>query len=191
MSTYKKLCLLLALGVSGVAQAGSLIDPDGYKALVSDRRAYEVGDALTVLVVESTTAESAAGTGANGATEISASAHNSDRQYGAGLAIAGDTTGAGQTSRRGQVRTKVAVRVTEKLPGGLLRIAGDQTVTVNDEKQHITISGLVRPDDITGDNTVPSHRLAEASIEIVGDGVVAQAQKQNIIFRVLKWLRLI
>lgn len=175
---------------SSAACAEVRINPDLYRALTSDRRAYEVGDLLTVVVVESTTAESAAGTGANASTEISGTAGNQNNQYGVNLALSGDTSGAGQTSRRGLVKTKVSVRVTEKVDN-LLRIAGEQTVTVNDEKQHVSISGLVRPDDIAGDNTVLSHRIAFAHIEIVGDGVVTNAQKQNIIFRFFKWIRLI
>ncbi|XVN16187.1 flagellar basal body L-ring protein FlgH [Pseudomonas corrugata] len=103
----------------------------------------------------------------------------------------GDTSGTGQTNRSGQIRTNVSVRIIEMLPEGLLRVSGEQRVTVNDEKQQVRITGLVRPDDIAYNNTVLSYRLADAQIDIVGDGVVTDAQKQNIVFRVLKWLRIL
>ncbi|MFX4717489.1 flagellar basal body L-ring protein FlgH, partial [Acinetobacter baumannii] len=61
-------------------------------------------------------------------------------------------------------------------------------ITINDEKQQIRLTGLVRPDDISYDNTVLSFRLADAQIDIVGDGVVTNAQKQNIFYRFFKWL---
>lgn len=190
MSRCKVLCLLMLGFVAMPAAADIRIDPDNYRALTSDRRAYEVGDVLTVIVIESTVAESAAGTGASSSTDITAGAGNQNAQYNVNMSVNGDTSGTGQTSRRGEVRTRVAVRITD-VEAGMLRIAGEQAVTVNDEKQHLKVAGLVRPDDIMGDNTVFSHRIAEADIEISGKGVVNQAQKPNVIFRILKWLRFI
>lgn len=174
-----------------VATAQSLIDPDGYRPLTGDRRGYQVGESLTVLVVESTQAESAAGTGAESQTDIGGSANTDSSTNEFSLGIQGDTDGSGQTSRRGQVRANVSVRIVEELPEGLLRVSGEQAVTINDERQRIRIDGLVRPDDISYENTVLSYRLAEAEIDIVGDGVVADAQKQNIVYRALKWLRIL
>ncbi|MHA6194753.1 flagellar basal body L-ring protein FlgH [Pseudomonas wadenswilerensis] len=183
--------VLLCLALPLVASAQSMIDPDGYRSLTGDRRGHHIGEMLTVLVVESTNAQSAAGTGADSSTSISGSAGVNSHSSRASLGLQGDTNGVGQTSRSGQVRTNVSVRIIDELPGGLLRVSGEQMVTVNDEKQQIRISGLVRPDDINYNNTVLSYRLADAQIDILGDGVVADSQKQNIVFRVLKWLRIL
>lgn len=183
------LVLWLAMPLAAVAQ--SLIDPDGYRALTGDRRGYQVGETLTVLVVESTTAESSAGTGADSQTDIGGNANTDSSTNQFSLGIGGNTDGTGQTSRRGQVRANVSVRIVEELPEGLLRVSGAQAVTINDERQQIRVDGLVRPDDISYENTVFSYRLAEAEIDIVGDGVVADAQKQNIFYRALKWLRIL
>jgi flagellar L-ring protein precursor FlgH len=187
-----KVCIMLmVLGMSANSLAQSLIDVDRYRGLTGDQRAYQVGESLTVLVVESTSAESSAGTGADSQTNISARARSDERTYQAGIGLQGDTNGVGQTTRRGQVRANVSVRIIERTSEGLLRVAGEQSLTVNDEKQQIRIAGLVRPDDINYDNTVLSYRLADAEIDIIGDGVVTDAQKQNVVFRVLKWMRLI
>ncbi|KIQ61313.1 flagellar L-ring protein FlgH [Pseudomonas fluorescens] len=175
----------------GMVCAQSLIDPDGYRSLTGDRRGYHLGDTLTVLVVESTSAQSAAGTGADSNTDISARTGLDSNTHQASLGLKGDTNGSGQTNRSGQIRTNVSVRIIEQLPEGLLRVSGEQRVTVNDEKQQVRITGLVRPDDIAYNNTVLSYRLADAQIDIVGDGVVTDAQKQNIVFRVLKWMRIL
>lgn len=182
---------VLLAGLASSALGQSLIDPDGYRSLTGDRRGHYVGQSLTVLVVESTNAESAAGTGANSSTDINARLNDDGDTHAYGLGLGGDTSGRGQTSRRGQIRTNVSVRIIEALPEGLLRVSGEQAVTINDEKQQIRIEGLVRPDDINYDNTVFSYRLAEAQIDIIGDGVVADAQKQNIVYRALKWLRIL
>lgn len=188
-SKWGALVLMLAMPLAASAQ--TLINPDGYRSLTGDRRGHHLGEMLTVLVVESTTAESAAGTGADSQTAISGSANTDTSTNGFSLGIQGDTDGAGQTSRRGQIRANVSVRIVEMLPEGLLRVSGEQLVTINDEQQQIRIDGLVRPDDISYENTVFSYRLADAEIDIVGDGVVADAQKQNIFFRALKWLRIL
>lgn len=181
--------LLLWLAVPVLASGQSLINADGYRSLTGDRRGHHVGEMLTVLVIESTTAQSSAGTGADSRTNISGNANTDSHSYQIGLGLQGDTNGTGQTSRRGQVRANVSVRIIEELPEGLLRVSGEQMLTVNDEQQQIRISGLVRPDDIGYDNTVLSFRLADAQIDIIGDGVVTDAQKQNIIFKFFKWLR--
>lgn len=183
--------LALALMLPVLASGHSLINPEAYRSLTGDRRAYHVGDALTVLVVESTTAESAAGTGANSKTDISLRVSDGRHDVQAGMGMQGDTTGTGQTTRRGQIRANVSVRVVEQLQDGLLRVKGEQVVTINDEQQRIRVAGLVRPDDISYDNTVFSYRLADGEIDIIGDGVVTDAQKQNIFFRALKWLRIL
>ena len=176
---------------SAAIGADSLIDVNSYRALTSDRRAYRVGEPLVVLVVESTTAESSAGTGARSDTTISARAFDGAGEHEAGLGIGGRSDGAGQTTRRGRAFTQLSTRIVEVLPDGLFRIAGEQNLVVNGENQKVIISGVVRADDINKDNTLLSHRIAEASIEIAGDGVLDDAQRQNIIYRVLSWLGLI
>jgi len=183
--------LFLALAMPGFADTEGLISPDAYRPLTGDRRACRIGDALTVLVVESTTAESAAGTGANSKSGISAKTGDGRHDWQGGLTIQGDTRGTGQTTRRGQIRANVSVRVIEQLAEGLLRVMGEQVVIINDERQQIRVTGLVRPDDISDENTVLSYRLANGQIDILGEGVVSDAQKQNIFFRIFKWLRIL
>jgi len=193
MSGRNKWSALLMLWITLPLTAGAqtLINPDGYRALSGDRRGYQVGDALTVLIVESTSAQSAAGTGADAQTSISGVANTNTSNNQLTLGIQSNTDGSGQTRRSGQIRANVSVRIIEKLPEGLLRVSGEQAVTINDERQEIRIDGLVRPDDISYENTIFSYRLADAAIDIVGDGVVADSQKQNIFFRALKWLRIL
>lgn len=174
-----------------VAHADVSVDINNYRALTSDRRAYRVGEPLVVLVVESTTAESAAGTGARSDTSISAQASDTVSQHEAGLGIGGRSDGSGQTTRRGRAFTQLSTRIVEVLPNGLFRISGEQNLVVNGENQRVVISGVVRAEDVNKDNTLLSNRIADASIEIAGDGVIDDAQRQNIIYRVLSWLGLV
>ena len=52
------------------------------------------------------------------------------------------------------------------------------------------ISGVVRPQDITGSNTVLSSQIADAEVQIVGKGVLSEAQRPGILYRLLDWLGL-
>ena len=72
--------------------------------------------------------------------------------------------------RASRLLTTVTVSVQEVLPGGQLRVAGTQSVTVNDELQRVTLEGIVRPADISDGNVVQSTRIAQARITYVGEG---------------------
>lgn len=187
-----------ALLVLGIASATldpfcaprNLIDVDHYRALTSDHRAYRVGDPLVVLVAESTSAESSAGTDSRNDVGLRADAQDSVRTHKAGLGIDGRDAGLGQTARKGRANTQMSVRVAEVLPNGLLRIAGEHDLTINGEHQRVGVSGLIRREDIAEDNTVDSNRLADARIVIVGDGDVDRARRPRILTRIRQWLGL-
>jgi len=169
----------------------SLIDTESYQALTSDRRAINVGDILTVLVAESTSAKSSVGTNAKNKTNLSFSANTLTAKADAGLGMEGGASGEGNTSRQGQLKTVVSVQVVEKLPNGYLKVIGNQEAIINNDKQLIQISGYVRPDDISYDNTIYSYRLADAKIQINGKGVANDAQKLSVFYKLFHWLRLI
>ena len=73
---------------------------------------------------------------------------------------------------------------------GDLRVAGEQVVEVNNEEQMIRLEGRVRPHDISETNAVVSSRIADARIQYVGDGVLAEGQRQGWITKVLTWMGL-
>lgn len=184
--------LLLAFGVAHVAIAQeSLINPDTYRGIASDRRAYRVGDILTVNVLEAARARSSAATDAGSDVRVSGTAGNNAYRGAFDAGLAGGTKGSGETSRVGELRTQLSVRVTAVLPDGSLAVEGEQSLTINKEDQHIVLSGIVRPDDILSDNTVWSHRLANAHVQFDGKGAVAESQRQSMVYRVLKWLRVL
>lgn len=164
---------------------------DTYRSLYADRKAHAIGDTVQILVIESTQAESTAGTGANSATQISLNARADNSLAAGALALAGDAGGNGQTTRSGSVRTVVTAQVTRITDEGNLVLDAHQEVVINDEKQRITIHGIARALDITADNYVPSNRLAQATIRIEGSGSVSGAQRPGIVFRFLKWMRVL
>ena len=170
---------------------GSMIQPDSYRALTADRRAHRPGDTLTVLVLETAQASASANTDGSHDFQVDAQAHTPRGNYPYGLGLSGSDQGQGETSRSGALQAQLAVRVIELEPGGLLRVRGEQTVTINGEQQHIALTGLVREEDILPSNVIPSNRISDAQIEFNGRGDVSEAQRHSVVYRVLHWLRLL
>lgn len=172
------------------ASPQSLVDPSQYRALAADHRAYRVGDVVTVYVAEATRAKSQAATDASSRLDMSASLASPSTDYAATLGLGGSNSGGAQTTRVGELRTQISAQVTEVFPDGSLGIEGSQTLTVNGEEQRIRLRGLIRPQDISAQNTVWSNRIANAELELDGVGVVSESQRQSLIYRLFKWLRL-
>jgi flagellar L-ring protein FlgH len=184
------LAVLAAFPALALSQE-SLIEPGSYRGIASDRRAYRVGDILTVNVLEAARARSGAATDANSDVRLRASAATPGYQRNAVAGLSAGNSGGAETSRVGELRTQLSVRVVDVQSDGSLFVEGAQSLVINGEDQQIVLSGLVRPDDILSDNSIWSHRMANARVEFSGSGVVSQSQRQSIVYRVLKWLRLL
>lgn len=169
----------------------SLIDPDAFRGPAADRRAFREGDLLTVYVQEATRARSGASTDASSDLGIRVAVDSPNTNYSAGAGLSGSSGGGAETARVGEVRAQISVRVIRVHPGGVMEISGEQSLVVNREQQRIRLSGLVRPEDVSSANTVWSHRIAEANVELTGVGVVSESQRQGLVYRLFKWLRLI
>jgi flagellar L-ring protein precursor FlgH len=168
----------------------SLVDPASYRSLAADHRAYRVGDLITIVVSEETSAKSQAATGVTSDVTLHATAATTRKNYGGSGDLGGGDAATAQTTRVGELRTQISAQVKAVRANGLVEIAGVQELTVNGEHQQISVTGVVRPEDIAADNTVPSNRIAQAHLELMGVGVVSESQRQSILYRVLKWMRL-
>jgi flagellar L-ring protein FlgH len=189
IAMYLLLITAMAWAVPGLAQdRESLIDPGSYRSLAADHRAYRVGDLVTVYVLEATRARSQAQTDAASDLDMQVGLSSPSAQYDASLGVSAANSGGAQTTRVGELRTQISARVVAISPDGMLRIEGLQALTVNGERQMIRLAGYVRPEDIAADNTVLSHRIADADLELVGVGVVSESQRQSLFYRLLKWL---
>lgn len=158
--------------------------------LFSDRQARNVGDVITIIISESTTA-STSGNAQN------SKASNVDLKLGTGWLDFLKATGggysdsfkaSGSTSNSNRVQGRVTVTVTEVKPGGLLAVSGTQTIKQNKEEQKITVSGLVRPEDVTYDNTVLSSNVADAQIKIENNGPTGKKQRQGFLTQIFNFL---
>lgn len=190
MNRHAVAILLGTLLATQAAQAQSLVEPERYRALAADHRAYRLGDVITVYVAEATRAKSQAATDASSRLDLGAGLRSPSTDFNADVGLSGGNSGGAQTTRVGELRTQVSVQVVALEPDGSLRIEGAQTLTVNGENQRIRLKGLVRPQDISAQNTVWSNRIANAELELDGVGIVSESQRQSAIYRLFKWLRL-
>jgi flagellar L-ring protein FlgH len=203
----RRLVAVLALGLSVLAAspaaAQSLYrDTISTTSLFADHRARAVNDIVTILVVEQSSSTRSASTSTSKTTNRTAAINdfpflalptrNQEAASNMKLDISGKATNEGQgaINRSDAVRAQIPARVVKVMENGNLLIEGRRSVIVNDETQTATISGMVRPQDITGSNTVLSSQIADAEVQMVGRGVLAEAQKPGILYRLLDWLRL-
>ncbi|MGV8056617.1 MAG: flagellar basal body L-ring protein FlgH [Smithellaceae bacterium] len=96
--------------------------------------------------------------------------------------------GSGDTSRNSTLEARISASVLKVFDNGNMLIEGKRKLTVNAEDQYIIISGIVRPDDITAENTVASQYIADARIVYTGDGVVNDKMRPGWLTRVVDWV---
>lgn len=89
-------------------------------------------------------------------------------------------TGSGNISRKESIITEIAAIVEKVMSNGNLFIRGHQEIMVNDELRQLKISGIVRPRDITADNSVDLNNIAEARVSYGGKGVISDVQSPRV-----------
>ncbi len=171
-------------------------------SIFADHRARAVNDIVTIVVVEQSTSSRSASTSTSKNTSRTASLNdfpglalptrNARAAANLKLDLEGkaEHEGKGAIDRSDRLTAQIPARVVKVLDNGNLVIEGRRAVLVNDETQVATISGVVRPQDITGTNTVLSSQIADAEVQLVGRGLLAEAQRPGLIYRILDWLRL-
>jgi len=177
------------------ASPGSLYFPNGRLAdSVRDVRASQLYDLITIIVLDNSSAVSTGGTNTARKSSVSASVTSlagpkSATGALANLANSANNTqlqGQGTTSRGTTLSTTMTAEVTAVLPNGNLVVKGQKEIAVNSEKQLITIQGIVRPEDLSPTNSVPSDRVARMQILVNGKGVVDDAVKRPfVLYRLL------
>ena len=163
----------------------------GSRAFFKDQRAAQVGDIITILV---NTADAADVENATGATRTGTETEGLPNLFGLeaalpkilGKAVSASTlvnasstnsnNGTGTIKRNETVTLRLAGVVTQVLPNGNLVVAARQEMRVNSELRELQVSGVIRPQDIASDNTVPHDRMAEARISYGGRGTITDLQ---------------
>ncbi len=182
---------------------GSIYQAGYSAALFEDVRAHTVGDILTVVLTEETKASKTASTSVS--KENTTDVQN-PTLFGKALSLGSitdkklpsleqqlssskDFSGSGKSDQSNKLSGSIQVIVIEELPNRYLRIAGEKTLTINQGDERVRLTGIVRPQDIRVDNSIPSTRVANAMITYSGSGMVADANDMGWLARFFnsKW----
>jgi flagellar L-ring protein FlgH len=165
--------------------AEDLFKSGGWASLASDRRAEAVGDIVTILVFENSTATNTVSKGSKKRTAVDGqvSFGGSFEKSGAS-SLGGSYDGQGATSRSGRVVAQISATVQLVLPNGDFMIHGWQRMKVNGEFTNIGVSGRVRRDDLSGNNEVRSTRIADSRIEYDGKGFASTSAKPGLVAKI-------
>ena len=169
------------------ATQGAIFQAGQEISLFEDAKARRVGDIITVVLVEQTTASKKADTNASktqdtqldnptilGAPLSFNMPGGSKRDLNLGTTLSGSRSfaGAGDSSQSNKFQGNVTVPVAEVLSNGNLVVRGEKRLTINQGDEYIRFSGIVRPSDVGSDNTVLSTSVADAKISYTGKGMI-------------------
>jgi len=164
----------------------------GARGFFKDQRASAVGDILTVTIqitdkaeIENTTERSRSNSEEAGLDNLFGYAANLDRLFPdevdnqnlVGADSTSSSRGAGSVDREEIVNLTVAAIVTQLLPNGNMVIQGKQEVRVNYEVRELLVAGVIRPEDISNQNTINHTQIAEARISYGGRGQITDVQQ--------------
>lgn len=183
-----------ALRVENGQDSGSVwTDQAGYGDAFRDVKARRAGDIVTVQVLESTSAVSEATTASTRDSSVDSQFPNLfglEKKVSELPSLLSGTgtskfSGDASTSRKSVLSTTLTARVLQVFPNRNLLIEGNREVLINGERQIVTMRGVIRPNDISPANTVSSARIAEMELQVTGRGLVSNAQKPGLLFKIL------
>lgn len=161
--------------------------------LFEDIKATRVGDLVTILLSEETNASKSASIAADKNTNIDfpnpTIFGKSDYTYDGHQVLQSsaeanrDIDGSGDVEQENSLNGSITVTVTEVLPNGYLVVKGEKLLTLNEGSEVVRIAGLVRPTDISSNNTIESTKVANAHITYKGNGAVSDSGKAGWLFR--------
>jgi flagellar L-ring protein precursor FlgH len=167
-----------------------LIDFETGESLVSNIKARDVGDLITIIITERATANATSRTRANNKSETRGGPALGwlDFIKPWDMTVENKFLGDGDTQRDGSLRAEISARIVEVLENGDFRLEGTRMVNINGEKQLIEITGFCRARDIEADNTILSTYISEAQIAYNGSGIINDTSQPGVVTRVLNWL---
>ncbi len=163
---------------------GSIFQAGVYAPLTSGSRASQVGDVLTILLVERLQAQkqNSAGTQRGGNVGLTPPSTGLLSLFvPSDINMGGDQSfkGKGEAAQSSQLSGELSVTIAAVYPNGTMLVKGEKLLTLNRGDDRIQFSGIVRLADISTDNRVISSRVADAQIRYVGKGEIARASRQG------------
>jgi len=163
-------------------------------SLYSDVKGHDVGDILSVIIVE--TADASRETRSNNSStsdmgldaSLSGDVTKKIPKFGLSSSWSDSYNGEEGTEQKERLTGRIAVKISEKMESGNFKIEGERAVEVNGEENVMILTGYVRPRDILSNNTVFSYHIADAKITYKKGGFLNGVVKQGTFPKILTWI---
>ena len=174
---------------------GGLFAPKRKLTLFADVRAYEVGDIVSVVLVESTSAAKSADTELDKGSSVDIanptivgapvewSTNGNSYNLNMGLDSTSSFGGEASSSQNNSLLGATAVQVSQVLPNGNLVIQGEKWIQINQGDEYIKLRGIIRPEDLSATNSIPSTLVADARISYGGTGPLEESNSPGWLTR--------
>jgi len=198
MKKMKYGCLAMAAAFAMGIGAASMPSEAGAQSLwannrrsvFADRRAGQVGDILTILISESSTTSQSLSNSNSKSGNQSLSAGTGIFSFLAAASASGSDSfkANGSANNTNTATGNVTVTVVEVKDNGNLVVEGTQSIWNNKNEHKITVTGVVRPEDISYNNTISSTKVADATLKFDGKGPLNAKQRQGILSQIFNIL---
>lgn len=165
---------------------GAIFQATHTRPLFEDRRARNIGDTLTINLVERNAAQKNSNATANRSSSLSGGITSLSRVPLSGLAglnaeagMDSGFSGQGGAAANNAFNGTITVTVIEVYPNGNLLVSGEKQLAINQGNEFIRFSGVINPDTVTAANTVQSTQVADARIEYKGSGFIDESQRMG------------
>jgi flagellar L-ring protein FlgH len=167
---------------------GSIYHAGNDIPLFENAVARRIGDTVTINLVESTAAQKSSSTTTSKNTSIDLPGPkilgrevtvNGTPVLSAGLDNSTKFDGSGDSAQSNKLQGNVTVTVAKRLANGNLLVRGQKWIGINQGREFVRIQGVIRPMDIQADNTIPSYKVADATISYGGQGALADANSMS------------
>jgi flagellar L-ring protein FlgH len=203
MQTKRSILGILAVGFSAFlsAQTGSLFETRAAStpSLFSDRTSFQIGDLITIVVEHSTQTQVTAQTQTSKSNSLQDALNHvfynmpngtgqfyRYRDQAPSSQWSGDRShkGDGSINNKETFTTSIQARVTDALPNSTLRILGKRNFTTSEETINLTVTGIVRREDLTITNSVTSSKIADLQIKQESTGTLSRDQKKGFLTKI-------
>jgi len=176
---------------TGAMVTGSIFQTSRNFSFYGDQVAINVGDILTVTLQENTSSSKQADTSYDKDDEVTFNEAMilGNLISGKGMSLETNPSferafdGKASSDQSNSLSGSISVTVSEVLPNGVLRIQGEKWLRLNQGDEYVRVTGLVRPQDIGTDNTIPSSKIADARIAYGGTGEFDNVNRQGWLSR--------
>jgi flagellar L-ring protein FlgH len=174
------------------AGSGSIYQVGHDVALFENSTARRIGDTVTINLQESTAAQKSSSTKTSKSSKIDLPGPTiaggpitigGNEIFSANIENSREFDGSGDSALSNKLQGSITVTVAQRLANGNLLVRGQKWIGINQGREFIRIQGVIRPLDILPDNTIPSYKVADASISYGGQGALADANRPGLLSR--------